>query len=156
MKTLNTTTLQNRLELLESYLPESKTINTAVSKAGVAWHIDHSLKVMNAVVKNMQTSDPALYKDNFSFLGKVLLQFNYFPKGKAKAPKHVMPPEIILKEDIVSQLETAKQNLNEILKLDENAFFKHPLFGNINTKRVLRFLNAHTHHHLKIIKNILK
>lgn len=156
MKALNTTDLENRLKLLESYISNSGDINTTVSKANVAWHIDHSLKVMNAVVKNMQESDPTLYVDNFSFIGKVLLQFNYFPKGKAKAPKHVLPPEIILKEDIVSQLETAKQNLNEILKLDENAFFKHPLFGNINTKRVLRFLNAHTNHHLKIIKNILK
>ena len=52
-----------------------------------SWHLDHSLKVINAVVKNMEQSDPSLYKDNFSFVGKLLLAFNYFPRGKAKTCK---------------------------------------------------------------------
>ncbi|MCI2228739.1 DinB family protein [Polaribacter sp. MSW13] len=156
MKTLNTISLENKLNLLENYIPSSDRINTAISKANVAWHIDHSLKVMNAVVKNMQNSDPTLYVDNFSFLGKLLLQFNFFPRGRAKAPKDVKPPEIILKEDIITQLAEARQNIKEILKLDEKAYFKHPLFGNVNKARVVRFLNAHTNHHLKIIKSILK
>ncbi|MEE9408323.1 MAG: DUF1569 domain-containing protein [Polaribacter sp.] len=156
MSTLNTTDLESRLQLLEKYIPNSEAINTTVSKVNVAWHLDHSLKVMNAVVKNMQNSDPSLYIDNFSLLGKALLQFNFFPRGKAKTPKYVKPPEVILEEDIITQLAEAKQNIKKILSLDENAFFKHPLFGNINKKRVLKFLNAHTYHHLKIIKSILK
>lgn len=50
---------------------------------------------MNCVVDVLQKSDLNLYEDNFSFLGKVLLKLNYFRKGKgkAKAPKHVMPTE---------------------------------------------------------------
>ena len=104
----------------------------------------------------LQKSEPNLYKDNFSFLGKVLIKLNFFPKGKAKAPKHVLPPEIILKEDIFSQLAFAKENIKKIDNLDKNAFFKHPLFGNVNKKRVVPFLNAHTNHHIKIVKSILK
>ncbi|WP_299063510.1 DUF1569 domain-containing protein [uncultured Polaribacter sp.] len=155
MKVINTVDLETKINLLERSISKSDLINTTVSKVNVAWHIDHSLKVINAVVKTMQNSDPKLYKDNFTFLGKILLLLKYFPKGKAQAPKHVKPPEIILKSAIIDQLETAKQNLSEIVNLDENAFFKHPLFGNINKKRVVRFLNVHTNHHLKIIKNIL-
>lgn len=156
MKTLNTTDIEKSLKLLESYISDSERFNTTVSKANIAWHIDHSLKVINSVVTNMQNSDPTLYVDNFSFLGKVLLQFNFFPRGKAKAPKHVKPPEVILESAIITQLAEAKQHLKEISNLDENAYFKHPLFGNVNKARVLRFLKAHTDHHLKIIKSILK
>ncbi|QOD59550.1 DUF1569 domain-containing protein [Polaribacter haliotis] len=155
MKT-NTSTLENKLNKIENYIPDFERINTKASKANVAWHLDHSLKVINSVVGVLQNSDPNLYKDNFSFLGKVLLKFNFFPKGKAKAPKHVLPPEIVSKEDIISQLTAAKENIKEIEKLDANAFFKHPMFGNVNKIRVVPFLNAHTNHHLKIVKSILK
>lgn len=152
----STKTLENKLNQIESYLSNHNRKNTKVSKVTVGWQLDHSLKVINAVVATMQNSDPKLYKDNFSFLGKVLLKLNYFPKGKAKAPKHVMPPEIVSKSAIISQLALAKEHIKQIESLDENVFFKHPMFGNINKKRVVPFLNTHTNHHLKIVKSILK
>ena len=155
MKT-TTSTIQNQLTQIESYISEFEKKNAKVSKVNVGWQLDHSLKVINAVVKTMQNSDPTLYEDNFSFLGKLLLKLNYFPRGKAKAPKYVKPPEVILEEDIITQLATAKENIKAISNLDKNAYFKHPLFGNVNKARVFRFLNAHTNHHLKIVKSILK
>ena len=156
MKTLDITVLQNALKDIEDYLPNSEVVNTNISKASVSWHLDHSLKVINAVVKNMQDSDPALYKDNFSLVGKLLLKFRFFPRGKAKAPKHVTPPETILKDDIILQLTEAREQIKTISGLDKNAYFKHPLFGNVNKSRVIRFLDAHTNHHLKIVKSILE
>tara|TARA_R110002033_G_scaffold5978_9_gene24446 strand:- start:17322 stop:17792 length:471 start_codon:yes stop_codon:yes gene_type:complete len=156
MKTVNTKILENRLALLESYIPNYEDINTNVSKASVAWHLDHSLKVINSVVKSMENSDPTLYEDNFKFLGKVFLKLGFFPRGKAKAPKYVKPPEVILESDIISQLTKAKQNVKAISNLDKNTYFKHPLFGNTNKFRVVRFLDTHTNHHLKIVKSILK
>ncbi|EPR73251.1 hypothetical protein ADIWIN_1682 [Winogradskyella psychrotolerans RS-3] len=96
MKKLDITVLHNALNQIEGYIPQREILNTNVSKANVAWHLDHSLKVINAVVTTMQNSDPALYKDNFSFIGKLLLKFRFFPRGKAKAPKYVTPSEVIL------------------------------------------------------------
>jgi hypothetical protein len=156
MKILDTNALENRLMLLESYLPYCEGKRLSVSKVAIAWHLDHSLKVINAVVAHMQHSDPALYVDDFAFLGKLLFKINFFPRGKAKAPKYVTPPAIILKEDIIAQLVAAREKIKAIQNLDKNAYFKHPLFGNINKARVLLFLNAHTNHHLKIVKSILK
>ena len=153
---MNNISLENKLNSIENYISDFEIKNTKISKANVGWHLDHSLKVINAVISSMEKSDKNLYKDNFKFLGKLLLSLNFFPKGKAKAPKYVMPPDTILKEEIVSQLKLAKDNINKIEKLDNNAFFKHPLFGNVNKKRVVPFLNAHTNHHLKIVKSILK
>ncbi len=156
MKTVHTKILENRLALLESYIPNYEYINTKVSKASVAWHLDHSLKVINTVVKSMEKSDPTLYENNFKFIGKVFLRLGFFPRGKAKAPKYVKPPEVILKSDIITQLAEAKQHVKAIQDLDENAYFKHPLFGNTNKFRVARFLDTHTNHHLKIVKSMLK
>jgi len=151
-----TKAIENQLQQIEHYCSIYQRVNTKISAVNVGWHLDHSLKVINAVVKNMEQSDPSLYKDNFSFVGKLLLAFNYFPRGKAKVPKHVKPPEIVLKEAIILQLDLAKKNVQEIEKLNSNAYFKHPMFGNVNKARVSSFLKAHTNHHLKIVKNILK
>jgi len=147
--------LSSYLDKIESYIPEHEKTNTSISKATIGWQIDHSLKVINSVVAAVQKSDPASYANNLKFLGKVFLKLGYFPRGKAKAPKHVKPPELISKEDLTTQLEQARLSIKTIPQLDKNAYFKHPLFGNVNTKRVSRFLEVHTNHHIKIIRDII-
>lgn len=140
---------------LENHISKYKVKKSKVSKSTIGWQIDHSLKVINSVIKSLQSSDPDRYKNNFSFLGKFFFALGFFPRGRAKAPKYVKPPEIILKEDLIEQVQLAKSNIEILKDLDVNAFFKHPLFGNINTRRVHRFLELHTNHHLKIINDIL-
>ena len=144
------------LNSLESHIENHSVFNPKISNGDNAWHIDHSLKVINNVIFALQKSDPNSYKNNFSLLGKMFFKLGFFPRGKAKAPKYVKPPEVVLKVDLISQMELAKTNIETIASLDNNAYFKHPLFGNINTKRVYRFLEIHTNHHLKIINDILK
>jgi hypothetical protein len=156
MKSLNISVLHKELNQIEDYLPHCEAINTAVSKVNVAWHLDHSLKVFNAVLTNMQKSDPSTYVNNFSFMGRVIFALKYIPRGKAKAPKHVTPSKSILIEDIKNQLAEARAYITIIPSLEKNAYFKHPIFGNVNTSRVIRFLDAHTTHHLKIVRSILK
>ena len=41
-------------------------------------------------------------------------------------------------------------------ELHANSNFKHPYFGVLNLKMTKRFLEIHTNHHLKIIKEILQ
>lgn len=147
--------VEDAVNNLESCIENYNVSNPKISKVTVAWHIDHSLKVINKVIVALQSSDPKTYKSNFSFLGKVFFALGFFPRGKAKAPKYVKPPETILKEALVSQVELAKTNIKTLNNLKENAYFKHPLFGNINKKRVYRFVMLHTNHHLKIINDIL-
>jgi len=144
------------LESLETHLENHTVSNLKISNSNVAWHIDHSLKVINKVISSLQSSNPNSYKNNFSFLGKVFFTLGFFPRGKAKAPNYVKPPELILKEDLSIQIQQAKTNIETLSSLDKNAYFKHPLFGNINTRRVPHFLVLHTNHHLKIINDIMK
>ena len=140
---------------LESYIENHNVSNSKISKSNIGWHVDHSFKVINKVVETLQASEPKQYRDNFSVLGKIFFALGFFPRGKAKAPKYVKPPEIILKEDLINQLQQARENIKTIETLDKNAFFKHPLFGNINKKRVCRFLEVHSNHHLKIMDAIM-
>lgn len=156
MKPINTSSLENKLAQIESYIKDFEKKNLSVSKATVGWHLAHSLKVINGVITTMKTSDVAKYKNNFSFLGKVFFKIGHFPKGKAKSPKRALPPDIILEEDLKTQLKVAKKNIKNINDLNDNAYFEHPIFGNINKARVVRFLDVHTNHHLKIIIGILK
>ncbi|WP_299127867.1 DUF1569 domain-containing protein [uncultured Winogradskyella sp.] len=152
----NNQKLSKYLDTLESHIPKFEEKNPNISKSTIGWQIDHSLKVINNVSIALQSSDPNQYKNNFSFLGKLFFTLGFFPRGKAKAPKYVRPPETILKEDLITQVQLVKSNIESLNSLDKNAFFKHPLFGNINMTRVYRFLELHTHHHLKIIEDILK
>ena len=147
--------LNQVINSLEAHIKNESVSNSKVSKSNIAWHIDHSFKVINNVILAVQSSDPTTYKNNFSFLGKVFFTLGFFPRGKAKAPKHVRPPETISKQDLISQLELAKTNAQTITDLDRNAYFKHPLFGNVNTPRIYKFLLLHTNHHLKIINDIM-
>ena len=152
----STKNLNNYISQIESHIPKHEYINPKVSKSSIGWHLDHSLKVINSVIDTLEKSNPAEYQNNFNFLGKVFFILGFFPRGKARAPKYVLPPEHITKADLLAQLETTKTNIDIIKNLDNNAYFKHPLFGHINTKRVNRFLMLHTNHHLKIIRDILK
>lgn len=151
---MNTDKLDYLLQRIEAHIDNYTIVNPLVSKGSVSWHIDHSLKVINIVFEALQKSDPKTYENNFSLMGRIFFAIGIFPRGKAKAPKYVKPPEVILKGDLISQIELAKTNINMISNLDQNAYFKHPLFGNVNRKRVLRFFALHTNHHLKIINEI--
>ncbi|WP_417199564.1 DUF1569 domain-containing protein [Bizionia sp.] len=148
--------LYELINKLENHINQHDVANPKISKATVGWHIDHSCKVINQVVLTLQSSDPALYKNDFSFLGKLFFTLGFFPRGKAKAPKNVKPLETISQKDLIKQLQEARTNIAIIPDLDKNAFFKHPLFGNVNKKRIYRFLELHTNHHVKIIRDILK
>jgi hypothetical protein len=150
------TLINSYVNQLESHISKHDVKKSKVSKSTIGWQIDHSLKVINNVIKSLQSSDPDLYKNNFSFLGKFFFTLGFFPIGRAKAPKYVKPPEVILEKELIAQIQRAKSNIETLNTLEVNAFFKHPLFGNINTKRVHRFLELHTNHHLKIIKDVLR
>lgn len=146
--------INQQLLKIESLIPKINGINTKVSKASIGWHLDHSLKVFNAVCTTTIQSNPEDYKWKFNIMRTLLFPLNYIPRGKAKAPKYVLPPENITEQDIRKQLETARFNLKALQNLPKTSFFKHFIFGKLNKKQTLRFLQMHTHHHLKIISKI--
>jgi hypothetical protein len=148
--------LHKEFSLIRVYLKDEKKQKLSVSKSDVGWHIDNSLKVINSVSEALINSDPKDYKSRFNVMRFFAFTIGSFPRGKAKAPKRVLPPKKILKEDIKNQLELAVQNIVSINNTGENQYFMHPLFKELNKKQTIKFLKLHTNHHLKIIRDILK
>ena len=148
--------IKTQLHQIEKYLDHSKSKNTSVSKANIGWHIDHSLKVLNGVSVALQKSDVNTYEYTFNKWRFICLTFNFFPRGRARAPKAVLPPEVINDADLKNQLESAKTHIPNLSQLPKKANFKHPYFGILNKKQTLKFMFLHTEHHLKIIRDILR
>ncbi|NER17007.1 DUF1569 domain-containing protein [Spongiivirga citrea] len=147
--------LNDEIITLEKYIQHRDVKNTNVSQVAVAWHLDHTLKTINRIAENLETSDPNLYESSFSVPRLMSNTFGFIPRGRAESPQNVRPPEIIKTEDIYNQIKEVKQNLEKIDSLDEKVFFEHPVFNNLNRDQTRRFLKVHTQHHLKIIRDIL-
>jgi len=149
-------TLNTLLSEIEQNIPIKDKTNSKVTTSDIGWQLDHSLKVFNAVSEWTINSNPEDYERKFNFWRTVLFPIGYIPRGKVKAPKIVQPPNIILDEDLHAQLQTAKNHIDILKDLPEKAYFKHFIFGKLSKQQTFRFLQMHTNHHLKIVRDILK
>jgi hypothetical protein len=147
--------LEKSLDALEKVIPNYEQQQENISAANVAWHIDHSLKVINSVCNALIQSSPENYKSTSSFVKFYIFLTGNIPKGKVKAPKHVVENGEISKIALENQLEIAKQHIQDIKGLPVKSNFKHPYFGMLPLKKSHRFLAIHTNHHLKIINEII-
>lgn len=154
--TLNIDLLQAQLVEMGNYIAQKDEINSAVSSAPIGWHISHNLKVINNIIATMESSNPEDYKKEFSFKRLLVFVSRRIPRGKARSPKVVWPPEVIKIEDLNESLIEAKKNIQLLNKLPRKAHFKHPYFKHLNRDQTKTFLEIHTEHHLKIIRDILK
>lgn len=148
--------LYKLLNQIEEYIPFHEKISPSISKSNVGWQLDHSLKVINGVCTIMIKTNPDKYKKDFNLWRFVLFTLCYIPRGRAKAPKVVLPPEIISQEDLLKQLQAARTHIKQLMPLPETSHFIHHVFGMLSKKQTLRFLEVHTKHHLKIVNDILK
>jgi hypothetical protein len=152
----NPDVLSPLIEKVENYIPQRDSIKLEVSKADVAWQLDHILKTINRVSEALGKSNPEKFKSSVNAMRTITMTSGYIPRGRAQSPDIVKPPDVIYTEDIHAQVKEAKANIMKLKLLDENSYFKHFVFGNLNKAQTIRFLEVHTNHHLKIIKDILQ
>jgi hypothetical protein len=155
MRKQNLNSLISLVQQLKDYIIYKDLRNEGVSSSDVAWQIDHSLKVINFVSERLINSDPMLYESRFNRWRFLFFNLNYFPRGKVRAPKSVSSSEMISSESLSSQFQQVYQNIKKIKTADKNAHFRHFIFGVLHKQRTIHFLNLHTNHHLKIIKDIV-
>ena len=151
----NTNRITKYITIIESYLPEYEASNPKISTSTVGWQLDHSLKVINGVIMLLKNA-PTGKQPKVTLFGLFCLWTRYIPRGKGKAPKTVMPPETINLSELHHQIETAKQLLADLKNIPQKATFKHPYFGVLTKTQTIKFIEVHTKHHLKIIKDILR
>ena len=147
--------VEAQLKELSELLKFCNNTNKTVSEASVGWHIEHSLLVIKQITATVAQSDPKLFKSKFNFNRIWVFLFSYIPRGKAQAPRVVIPAaelSIDLLEDSIKQTHQALVYLKDC---ETNQYFMHPFFGALNRDQTIKFLFIHTKHHLKIIKDII-
>jgi hypothetical protein len=148
--------LNTLLTQIEESIPNYEKTNSVISQSSVGWHLDHALKVINRVTAILIKTNPDKYKKEHNLKRIILFTLCYIPRGKARAPKVVMPPEVITKADLINQLQEAKIQIEKTEPLTKTSHFIHHVFGMLSKEQTLRFLEVHTKHHLKIVNDILK
>jgi hypothetical protein len=148
--------VKNKVQMLSEYLTQSEKVQPSISNASVGWHIEHSLLVIKQITSTVAQSDPALFKQQFNFKRFWVFLLNYFPRGKAQAPKVVMPNVELNRQSLEDSLAHTYQALDYLKDCQTYQYFMHPIFGQLNKNQTIRFLSIHTNHHLKIIKDIVK
>jgi hypothetical protein len=141
---------------LESHISNFKKTNPKVSNSTIGWQIDHCLLVINGIIGQLEISDPSKYQPKWTFPKFIVFTTGKIPRGKAKAPKVVIPTQVATQEELLAKLAAAKNNVLKLDSFSENQFFNHPFFKDLNVKQTKKFLTIHTKHHLKIIEDILK
>ncbi|WP_438962354.1 DUF1569 domain-containing protein [Nonlabens sp.] len=148
--------LKDQLEEIKKLIAMGPIHNIAVSQVNTYWHLDHTLQVIHGIPQALKDSDPKAYSPKFSFVKFMIMTFKKIPRGKGRSPKHIMPEGNISKEELNQWLTSAKEDLKSIENLASNCYFEHPLFGHLNVKEAEKFLWIHTHHHLKIVRDMIK
>jgi hypothetical protein len=149
-------TLLSLLQQLESHISNFEKTNPKVSNSTVGWQIDHCLLVINGIIGQLEISDPLKYQPKWTFPKFMVFTTGKIPRGKAQAPKVVIPNQVATQEELLAKLAAAKNNVLKLDSFSENQFFNHPFFKDLNVKQTKKFLTIHTKHHLKIIEDILK
>lgn len=151
------TKLNILVDQLGCHIKDFEKTNPSISQATVGWQLDHCFLVIITVVAEIKKSNPSDYKWKFNrnrFLVQTILR--KIPRGKVRAPKEVQPFDEISLAHLRSKFETTRNSLEELKLLEAKHYFTHPFMGDLNLKTTIDFLDLHTKHHLKIIKDILK
>lgn len=152
---MNISTLQGLVNTLSTHINNKDVANEAISKANVGWHIQHSFIVITKIIEATKQSNPNNYKWKFNFKRTLIYTLKKIPRGKAKAPKTVVPVENATFEILQQLKKQALKSISTLNLLHKNNYFSHPYFGDLKLSHTIKTLNIHTHHHLTIINDIL-
>jgi len=147
--------VEQRVDQIEYMIKYADSYRGAVSKQPVKWHIDHALKVIIKTCSAVKKSDPDAYKWKFNYNRFYVFMLKSFPRGVARAPRSVRPEGEVTVRALEEQLLVVRSLLQELKGLPDRSNFTHPYFGIIDLPQVQKFLSIHTHHHLKIMRDII-
>jgi hypothetical protein len=148
--------LETLLDQFESNIPLFEKENQEISKSNVGWHIEHSLLVLNGITKVLLQSDPNEYQWKFKLSRLLIFILGKIPRGKAKAPEIVIPKTPFDTSSLLAHINQTRTSLLALESISKDHYFNHPFLGKLKKKDTIRFLEIHTHHHLKIIEDLIK
>ena len=148
--------LNEQLLEIESYIPHYREESAIISAANIGWHISHALITFNNICIATLASQPLNYQPKRSFYKTVIMFTGKIPRGKARAPKTVVPLYPIDEMSLREQISEAKTLSQKLAATTKDKHFSHPMFGHLNKVATIKFIGIHTAHHLAIVRDILK
>ncbi len=150
------TKLENQLHALDQAIQKGDLQKVSVSKSGTYWHIGHALKVIISIIGVMEASVPDQFVKKNSFMWLLIQWFGVIPRGKGRSPKRVLPPEQLDRALLEQMLKEAREAVAILPSLPPDKYFRHPAFGDMRKKKAIKFIGIHSHHHIKIINEIIE
>jgi hypothetical protein len=147
--------LLKQIKELESKIPNQEDYNPEISKSNVGWHIEHILLTNKMIIEAVEKSNPADYTWSFKLPRIVVFTMNKIPRGRAKAPK-VVVPKTYDEQTLLEHLKIVTLKIQGLENMSSDKYFDHPYFGNLRLNKTIKFLEIHTKHHLEIINDIIK
>jgi len=147
--------LLKQIKELESKIPNQEDYNLEISKSNVGWHIEHILLTNKMILEAVEKSNPADYTWSFKLSRIVVFTMNKIPRGRAKAPK-VVVPKTYDEQTLLEHLKIVTLKIQGLENMSSDKYFDHPYFGNLRLNKTIKFLEIHTNHHLEIITDIIK
>jgi len=147
--------LLKQIKELESKIPNQEDYNPEISKSNVGWHIEHILLTNKMILEAVEKSNPADYTWSFKLPRIVVFTMNKIPRGRAKAPK-VVVPKTYDEQTLLEHLKIVTAKIQGLENMSSDKYFDHPYFGNLRLNKTIKFLEIHTKHHLEIINDIMK
>ncbi len=137
---------------------ELATRAPGVSGWSVGQQVDHMLNVAHGVFSRL-TGEGEELRAGINLSGRILLGIGWLPRGVGKSPKQALPAEAPVAATLDARLERLREDYQDLrfrtgLLSSRRRLLKHPYFGGLNCAQALRFLGVHTHHHLKIVRDI--
>jgi hypothetical protein len=130
-----------------------------VSAWSVAQQIEHLVLSDRSVLdglEKIESGELASRGGGAKFLGRMILLTGWIPRGRGKAPERARPSGLD-GERTAAALEAVKERFERLgLARLEAApgTFSHPIFGHLDGRRWLRFIDVHQRHHRRIIDDI--
>ncbi|MFT4536745.1 MAG: hypothetical protein ACI9P5_004122 [Saprospiraceae bacterium] len=141
---------------IEKYISMMEKSNDDVSRAPVKWHLLHSLQVINGVIDEAAKSNTVEFNSNSNFKWWYVSTIGKIPRGQVQAPDIVNPSFDITVKDVSTALDKAKLSVYEWTILKKNNFYAHHVLLHLNKHKIKRFLQVHTRHHLRIVRDITR
>lgn len=137
--------------------------NTQISDWSIGQQLHHigsvNRTVAMSLIKLVQDATDRDADRRATLTGVSVLASGYIPRGRGKAPARLRPSNDLSRGDVVNSINKSRAKVEELnvfgaLLKTRMGRIEHPFLGYLKPSQWVRFINVHTEHHLKIVREI--
>jgi len=143
-----------QLDALSGWVEQRDRLHAPTSMWTIGQQIEHCCLVIGGVHEALRRSEPPAPPAKITIVRRAVWWTGRIPHGRANAPKSVQPAAVPDRTHLEAAIERARGQVDSIRNLAQDAWFRHFMFDVLRRDEALRFLQIHTNHHLRIMKQI--